>query len=108
MSVPACEMQASRRGAERGLEPRSSRPPSTGTVATPMHKLVNSPQNLGKTEPLAYIDATMRAGYEGIGIRTYRSPGRTYNFNPIVGNRDLERDVKNALKDSRLEVCDLY
>ena len=72
-----------------------------------MHKLVNSPQNLGKTEPLAYIDATMRAGYEGIGIRTYRSPGRTYNFNPIVGNRDLERDVKNALKDSGLEVCDL-
>ncbi|MBV9329705.1 MAG: sugar phosphate isomerase/epimerase [Chloroflexi bacterium] len=73
-----------------------------------MNKLVNSPQNLGKTEPLAYIEATLRAGYEGIGIRTYRSPGRTYNFNPIVGTPDLERDVKNALKDSGLEVYDLY
>ena len=73
-----------------------------------MNKLINSPQHLGKTEPLAYIEATKRAGYEGIGIRTNRSPGRTYNFNPIVGNRDLERDVKNALKDSGLEVYDLY
>ena len=35
-------------------------------------------------------------------------PGRTYNFNPIVGNRDLERDVKSSLKDSGLEVYDLY
>jgi hypothetical protein len=47
-----------------------------------MNKLINSPQNLGKTEPLAYIEATVRAGYEGIGIRTYRSPGRRYNFKP--------------------------
>jgi sugar phosphate isomerase/epimerase len=73
-----------------------------------MNKLINSPQNTGKTEPLAYIEATQRAGYEGIGIRTFRSPGRTYNFNPIVGNADLERDVKHALKDSGLEVYDLY
>ena len=50
----------------------------------------------------------MKAGYDGIGIRTYRAPGRTYNFNPIVGNKDLERDVKSALKDSDLEVYDLY
>jgi len=73
-----------------------------------MHKLINSPQNLGKTEPLAYIDATVKAGYEAIGIRTYRAPGRNYNFNPIVGNKDLERDVRTALKDSGLEVYDLY
>jgi sugar phosphate isomerase/epimerase len=73
-----------------------------------MHRLINSPQNLGKTEPLAYIEATVAAGYEGIGIRTYRAPGRNYNFNPIVGNHDLERDVKSALNDSGLEVYDLY
>jgi sugar phosphate isomerase/epimerase len=73
-----------------------------------VNKLINSPQNLGKTEPLAYIEATRRAGYDGIGIRTYRAPGRNYNFNPIVGNRDLERDVKSALNDSGLEVYDLY
>jgi len=73
-----------------------------------VNKLINSPQNNGKTEPLAYIDATIKAGYDGIGIRTYRAKGRTYNFNPIVGNKDLERDVKQALKDSDLEVFDLY
>ena len=73
-----------------------------------MHRLINSPQNTGKTEPLAYIDATRAAGYDGIGIRTYRAPGRTYNFNPINGNKDLERDVKTALGDSGLEVYDLY
>jgi sugar phosphate isomerase/epimerase len=73
-----------------------------------MHRLINSPQNTGKTEPLAYIDATRKAGYDGIGIRTYRTHGRSYNFNPIVGNKDLERDVKSALDDSGLEVYDLY
>src|SRR5262245_21241820 len=73
-----------------------------------VHKLINSPQNTGKTEPLAYIDATVKAGYDGVGIRTYRAPGRSYNFNPIVGNKDLERDVKHALADSGLEVYDLY
>ena len=80
----------------------------SGSVVAFMNKLINSPQNLGKTEPLAYIEATVRAGYEGVGIRTYRSPGGSYNFNPIVGNRDLERDVKHALDDSALEVYDLY
>jgi len=73
-----------------------------------VHRLINSPQNTGKTEPLAYIDATVKAGYEGVGMRTYRAPGRSYNFNPIVGNKDLERDVKHALADSGLEVYDLY
>ncbi|HEY3058821.1 MAG TPA: TIM barrel protein [Chloroflexota bacterium] len=73
-----------------------------------MNKLINSPQNLGTTPPLEYIDATLRAGYEAIGIRLYRAPGRTYNFNPIVGIPDLMRDVKHALDDSDLEVFDIY
>jgi sugar phosphate isomerase/epimerase len=73
-----------------------------------MYRLINSPQNTGKTEPLAYIEATLKAGYDGVGIRTFRAPGRMYNFNPIVGNKDLERDVKSALDASGLEVYDLY
>jgi sugar phosphate isomerase/epimerase len=73
-----------------------------------MNKLVNSPQNLGTTRPMEYIDATVRAGYEAIGVRLYRAPGRTYNFNPIVGNAGLMRDVKSALTDSGLEVFDIY
>lgn len=47
-----------------------------------MNKLINSPQNLGKREPLAYIEATRRADYEGIGIRTYRSPGPELHLQP--------------------------
>src|SRR5262249_33400700 len=78
------------------------------TRGVTVHRLINSPQNTGKTEPLAYIDASQKAGYDGVGIRTYRAPGRSYNFNPIVGNKDLERDVKHALQDSGLEVYDLY
>src|SRR5438105_239301 len=73
-----------------------------------MNKLINSPQNLGATPPMEYIDATIKAGYEGIGIRTYRAPGLTYNFNPIVGNTGLMRDVKRALADSGLEIYDNY
>jgi sugar phosphate isomerase/epimerase len=73
-----------------------------------VNKLVNSPQNLGTTPPLEYIDATIKAGYDAVGIRTYRAPGMTYNFNPIVGQPDLERDVKHALADSGLEIYDNY
>jgi sugar phosphate isomerase/epimerase len=73
-----------------------------------MNKLVNSPQNLGTTPPLAYISATLEAGYEAIGIRTYRASGLTYNFDPIVGQPELMRDVKRALADSGLEVYDNY
>jgi sugar phosphate isomerase/epimerase len=73
-----------------------------------VNKLVNSPQNLGTTPPLEYIDATVKAGYQAIGVRTYRAPGLTYNFNPIVGQPDLMREVKRALADSGLEVYDNY
>jgi sugar phosphate isomerase/epimerase len=73
-----------------------------------LNRLINSPQNLGTTEPMEYIAATVGAGYEAIGIRLYRAPGRTYNFNPIVGNPALMRDVKSALADSGLEVFDMY
>jgi len=71
-------------------------------------KLINSPQNLGTTAPMDYIYATKNAGYEAIGIRLYRAPGRTYNFNPIVGNPTLMRDVKKAIPDLGLEMYDVY
>jgi len=73
-----------------------------------MNKLINSPQNLGTTAPLDYIYATRNAGYEAIGIRLYRAPGRTYNFNPIVGNPTLMRDVKQAIANLGLEMYDIY
>jgi sugar phosphate isomerase/epimerase len=73
-----------------------------------MNKLINSPQNLGTTAPMDYVYATRNAGYEAIGIRLYRAPGRTYNFNPIVGYPALMRDVKKAISELGLEMYDIY
>src|SRR3954465_10836061 len=73
-----------------------------------VNKLINSPQNLGTTAPLDYIYATRNAGYEAIRIRLYRAPGRTYNFNPIVGNPTLMRDVKHTISNLGLEMYDIY
>ena len=73
-----------------------------------MNKLINSPQNLGSTAPMDYIYATKNAGYEAIGIRLYRAPGRTYNYNPILGYPALMRDVKKAIPDLGLEMYDVY
>jgi len=73
-----------------------------------MNKLINSPQNLGTTAPMDYIYATKNAGYEGIGIRLYRAPGRTYNYNPIVGHQTLMRDVKQTSANLGLEMYDIY
>src|SRR5215813_9015165 len=83
-------------------------PTATGRERTLMNRLINSPQNLGTTAPMDYIYATKNAGYEAIGIRLYRAPGRTYNFNPIVGNAALMRDVKRAIPDLGLEMYDIY
>jgi len=73
-----------------------------------MNKLINSPQNLGSTAPMDYIYATKNAGYEAIGIRLYRAPGRTYNFNPILGDKTLMQNVKRAIPDLGLEMYDIY
>jgi sugar phosphate isomerase/epimerase len=77
-------------------------------MRTLMNKLINSPQNLGTTAPMDYIHATKNAGYEAIGIRLYPAPGRTYNFNPIVGNPTLMRDVTKAIPHLGLEMYDIY
>ena len=73
-----------------------------------MNKIIISPQNLGTTPPLEYIEAARESGYDGIGIRLYRAPGRTYNFNPIVGDPALMRDVKSAIASSGMEMWDIF
>jgi sugar phosphate isomerase/epimerase len=72
-----------------------------------MNKIVLAPTSLSNTPPLEYIDAAVRAGYDGIGIRLFRSPGVTYGFHPVAGNAELMRQVKAALDDSDLEVYDV-
>ena len=51
-----------------------------------MHKIALAPTTLPNSPPLEYIDAAARAGYDGIGIRLFRSPGITYAFHSVAGN----------------------
>ena len=72
-----------------------------------MNPIVLAPTSLANAQPLEYIDAAVSAGYDGIGIRLFRSPGITYAFYPVAGDAVMERAVKKALSDSNLKVYDI-
>jgi sugar phosphate isomerase/epimerase len=72
-----------------------------------MHKIALAPTTLPNTAPLEYIDAAVQAGYDGIGIRLFRSPGITYAFHPVAGDQPLMRQVKHAITSAGLEVLDV-
>ena len=72
-----------------------------------MNPIVLAPTSLANARPLEYIDAAVSAGYDGIGIRLFRSPGITYAFYPVAGDAVMEREVKKALNDSNLKVYDI-
>ncbi len=69
-----------------------------------MNKIALSPNSLIGVPALEYIDALVKAGYDGIGLRTYASPGVNYESvtQPITGNPSLMRDIKSALDNSGL------
>ena len=71
-----------------------------------MNKIIIAPTTLQDTGPIEYIDATAEAGYDGIGLRVHRSPGLP--FHPVVGDTSLIRDMRSRLRESDLEVFDLY
>jgi sugar phosphate isomerase/epimerase len=73
-----------------------------------MNKIALSPNSLIGVPALEYIDALVKAGYDGIGLRTYASPGVNYESvtEPITGNPALMRDIKTALRDSGLILYD--
>jgi len=74
-----------------------------------MNKFALSPNSLVGVPALEYIDALVQAGYDGIGLRMYASPGVAYESVtvPIAGNPQLMRDVKRALADSGLILYDI-
>jgi sugar phosphate isomerase/epimerase len=72
-----------------------------------MNSIALAPTSLPTTPPLEYIAAAAEAGYGGIGIRLYRSPGITYAFHPVVGDVALMRDVKAAVAGAGLAVVDI-
>ena len=70
-----------------------------------MNPIVLAPTTLMRTPPLEYIETAARAGYDGIGLRLYPSPGMT--FFPVVGDADLMAKVKSAIMDAQLKVYDI-
>jgi sugar phosphate isomerase/epimerase len=74
-----------------------------------VNKIALSPNSLVGVPALEYIDALVKAGYDGIGLRMYASPGVNYEFvtQPIAGNPPLMRDIKQALADSGLILYDI-
>ena len=71
-----------------------------------MNKIIIAPTSLQDTAPIEYIEATIAAGYDGIGLRVHRSPGLP--FFPVVGNPALAAEMKSRIADAGLEVFDLY
>jgi sugar phosphate isomerase/epimerase len=72
-----------------------------------MNKIVLAPTSLSNTPPLEFIDAALSAGYDGIGLRLFRSPGINYAFYPVSDDESLKREVKSRLSDSSMEVVDI-
>ncbi len=73
-----------------------------------MNKIALSPNSLIGVPALEYIDAVATAGYDGIGLRMYASPGVNYESitQPVTGNPALMRDIKRALDSSGLILYD--
>lgn len=71
-----------------------------------MNKIIIAPTTLQDTAPLEYIDATVAAGYDGIGLRVHRSPGLP--FFPVVGDAALIREMRGRITDAGMPVVDLY
>ena len=71
-----------------------------------MNKLFLAPTTLLDAAPLEFLAVAADAGYDGVGVRLYRSPNLP--FHPVVGNAALIRSIGRALADSRLAVLDIF
>ena len=69
-----------------------------------LRQIIIAPTTLQDTAPLDYIEATVTAGYDGIGLRVHRSPGLP--FHPVVGDAALIAGMRARLDG--LPVFDLY
>src|SRR5437588_9893687 len=74
-----------------------------------MNEIALSPNSLVGVPALEYIDALVKAGYDGVGLRMYASPGVGYESvtQPIAGNAPLMREIKTALASSGLILYDI-
>ena len=65
-----------------------------------------APTTLMRLSPLELIETSARAGYDGMGIRLYPSPGMA--FLPVVGDKDAEAKVKAAVRDTGIRVYEIF
>ena len=73
-----------------------------------MNPIVLAPTSLVRTTPSEYIDAASQAGYDGVGLRLFASPGIGHAvFHDIAKDPALGREVKTKLKDTDLKVYDI-
>ncbi|MCA0450136.1 MAG: sugar phosphate isomerase/epimerase [Proteobacteria bacterium] len=70
-----------------------------------MNELYLAPTTLMHTPPLEFLMAAEKAGYDGVGLRLYRSPNLPYF--PIVGDDALIDAIKAILARSKMRVLDL-
>jgi sugar phosphate isomerase/epimerase len=71
-----------------------------------LNPIILAPTTLMQAPPLEYIAAAADAGYDGIGLRLYPSPGMP--FFPIVDDDRLMGEVRRAIADSGLRVFDVF
>ena len=71
-----------------------------------MNRLFLAPTTLLDTPPIDFLAAAAEAGFDGVGLRLYRSPNLP--FHPVVGNTALIREIKRALADSGLALLDIF
>ena len=71
-----------------------------------MNKLFLAPTTLLDAAPLEFLAVAADAGYDGVGVRLYRSPNLP--FHPVVGNAPLVRDIGRALAGDGLAVLDIF
>ena len=73
-----------------------------------MNPIVLAPTSLVRATPTEYIDAAVQAGYDGIGLRLFASPGVGYAaFYDIANDAVLGKEVKAKLRDTDLKVYDV-
>src|SRR5262245_62063311 len=71
-----------------------------------MNPIVIAPTTLMKLPPAELAEHAARAGYDGMGIRLYASPGMP--FFPVVGDKDAEAKLKATIRDTGIRVYEIF